>query len=83
MTLKEKIALGQLKKELSRGIISQAQFDLRLQKLKGLPVETKGEIQANLEKVVDQVVKKVRAIKAKETRSERIDTERVAERDPD
>lgn len=78
MTLKEKIALGQLKKELARGIISQTQYDLRLRKLQGLPVEPKSEARANLEKAVEQVVKKVRAIKAKESRPERIDTERVA-----
>lgn len=84
MNLKEKIALGQLKKELTRGIISAKEYEIKLKKLQGIPVEPKEEIRAKVVKIVDQWAQQKKTRKAPESRPERIDTERIpAPVDPD
>lgn len=83
MNLKEKIALSQLKKELARGIISAKEYEVKLKKIQGIPIEPKEEIRAKVVKIVNEWVQQKKTKKAPESRPERIDTERVAELDPD
>lgn len=78
MTLKEKIALGQLNKELARGIISQKEYDLKLKKLQGQTVDPKAEIKAQAATFVEHAFKKAKSRKLQEVRTERVDTDRVA-----
>jgi hypothetical protein len=80
MTLKEKIALGQLNKELTRGIISQAEYELKRKKLQGQTVDPKAEIKVAAANLLKRVAQKLKETKSAERRTERIDTERVAEK---
>jgi hypothetical protein len=78
MTVKEKIALGQLNKELARGILTQAEYALKLRRLQGLAVDPKTEVKAAAARLVQRISQKIKEAKPAAQRAERIDTERVA-----
>lgn len=83
MTLKEKIALADLQKKLSRGIISQAEYDLRVklgsneyEKAKKLITDAVDKHLPGMRKAVTEAAAKLKS-QSNINHPDRIDTERV------